>query len=77
MIAVDASVIALALLNEERIGDDARDVLARGKRGVMPEHWAIGVLSVVRGHFLGGKISALQAHDAVVAVGEMVPGAAI
>ena len=73
MIVVDASVLALALLNEERIGDVARDALTADNRWVMPEHWAVEVLSVIRGHLLGGKIGAAQAHDAVDAVGEIEP----
>ena len=73
MIVVDASVLALALLNEERVGDVARDALTADNRWVMPEHWAVEVLSVIRGHLLGGKIGTAQAHDAVDAVGEIEP----
>lgn len=73
MIVVDASVLALALLDEERIGDAARDALTSDNRWVMPEHWAVEVLSVIRGHLLSGKIGAAQAHDAVDAVAEIEP----
>lgn len=73
MIVVDASALALALLNEEPIGDAARDALTSDNRWVMPEHWAVEVLSVIRGHLLSGKIGAAQAHDAVDAVAEIEP----
>lgn len=46
MIVVDASVLALALLDEDRIGDAARDALTTDNRLVMPERWAVEVLSV-------------------------------
>lgn len=73
MIVVDAPALALALLNEERIGDAARDALTSDNRWVMPEHWAVEVLSVIRGHLLSGKIGAAQARDAVDAVAEIEP----
>ena len=73
MIVVDASVIAFALLDEQRIGDAARDALTEDNRWVMPEHWIVEVLSVIRGQLLGGKIGAAQADDAVDAVAEIEP----
>ena len=73
MIVVDASVLALALLNEERIGDAARDAITADNRWIMPEHWTVEVLSVIRGQLLGGKIGANQADDAVEAVAEIEP----
>ena len=73
MIVVDASVVVLALLDEERVGDAARDALTADNRWIMPEHWAVEVLSVVRGHLLGGHIGAAQAGDAVDAVAEIDP----
>ncbi len=73
MIVVDASVVALALLNEERIGDAARDALTDDNRWVMPEHWTVEVLSVIRGLLLSGKIGTGQADDAAEAVGEIDP----
>lgn len=73
MIVLDASVLALALLNEERIGDVARDAITADNRWIMPEHWTVEVLSVIRGHLLGGKIGANQADDAVDAVAEIEP----
>ena len=73
MIVVDASALALALLDEERIGDAAREALTSDNRWAMPEHWAVEVLSVIRGHLLSGKIGAAQAHDAVDAVSEIEP----
>jgi predicted nucleic acid-binding protein len=73
LIVVDAPALALALLNEERIGDAARDALTSDNRWVMPEHWAVEVLSVIRGHLLSGKIGAAQARDAVDAVAEIEP----
>lgn len=73
MIVVDASVLALALLNEDRIGDAARDALTDDNRWVMPEHWTVEVLSVIRGLLLSGKIGANQADDAAEAVAEIDP----
>jgi predicted nucleic acid-binding protein len=73
MIVVDASVLALALLNEQRIGDAARDALTADDRWVMPEHWIVELMSVIRGQLLGGKIGAVEAGDAVDAVAEIEP----
>lgn len=73
MIVVDASVIALALLNEERPGDRARDALTEDNRWAMPEHWTVEVMSVIRGQLLGGRIGAAQAGDALDAVAEIQP----
>ena len=73
MIVVDASVVALALLDEERVGDAARDALTADNRWIMPEHWAVEVLSVIRGQLLGGRIGAAHADDAVDAVADIDP----
>jgi predicted nucleic acid-binding protein len=73
VIVVDASVIALALLNEERPGDRARDALTEDNRWIMPEHWTVEVMSVIRGQLLGGKIGVAQAEEAVDAVAEINP----
>jgi predicted nucleic acid-binding protein len=40
---------------------------------VVPEHWLIEVLSVIRGNLLGGKIAAEHATDAATAVAAMDP----
>ncbi|WP_084961299.1 type II toxin-antitoxin system VapC family toxin [Thermoactinospora rubra] len=73
MIVVDASVMAFALLDEGAIGDGCRGALRADSRWIMPEHWLVEVLSVIRGHLLGGKIAPGHAEAAVQAAGELDP----
>lgn len=73
MIVIDASVTALALLNErvEPRARAAREALREDPAWCVPEHWRIEVLSVVRGLLLGGKIDDISARRAVATIAEM------
>ncbi|MBW1603219.1 PIN domain-containing protein [Streptomyces sp. JJ66] len=73
MIVVDASALGLALLDEGPLGDRARRELRADSRWVMPEHWTVEILSVIRGNLLGGKITQGHASDAVDAVAAVAP----
>ena len=69
MIVLDASAISFALLDEGAIGDRCRAALHADSQWVVPEHWLIEVLSVIRGNLIEGKIA--PAHAAAAA--EMNP----
>jgi predicted nucleic acid-binding protein len=73
MIVLDASAISFALLDEGAIGDRCRAALHADSQWVVPEHWLIEVLSVIRGNLLGGKIAAAHATDAAAAAAAMNP----
>ena len=73
MIVLDASAISFALLDEGAIGDRCRAALRADSQWVVPEHWLIEVLSVIRGNLIGGKIAAAHAADAAAAAAEMNP----
>ena len=73
MIAVDASVTALALLDEGRAGDRCRAALHADSQWLVPEHWLVEVLSVIRGSLLGGKVGSGHAADAVAAAAALEP----
>lgn len=73
MIVLDASVISFALLDEGATGGRCRAALHADSQWVVPEHWLIEVLSVIRGNLLGRKIAAAHAADAAAAAAEMNP----
>ncbi len=73
MIVLDASAVAFSLLDEGATGDRCRAALRADSRWLAPEHWLVEVLSVIRGTFLGGKISPDHAADAVAAAAAMDP----
>lgn len=73
MIVIDASVTAFALLDEGSAGDRCRAVLHADSQWLIPEHWLVEVLSVIRGSLLGGKVKPGHAADAVAAAAALQP----
>jgi predicted nucleic acid-binding protein len=73
VIVLDASAACSALLDEGVIGDRCRAAMRADSQWVVPGHWLIEVLSVIRGNLLGGKIEAAHAADAAAAAAEMNP----
>ena len=73
MIVVDASAACSALLDEGNIGNRCRAAMRADSQWVVPEHWLIEVLSVIRGNLIGGKIATAHATDAAAAAAEMNP----
>ena len=73
MIVIDASVAASALLDEGSTGDRCREALHADSRWLVPEHWLVEVLSVIRGTLLGGKITPDLAADAAAAAAALDP----
>lgn len=73
MIVLDASAVAFALLDEREIGDRCRAALRADSRWLVPEHWLIEVLSVIRGNLLSGKIRSDHATAAAAAAGALDP----
>jgi predicted nucleic acid-binding protein len=73
VIVLDASATAFALLDEGGTGDRCRTALQVDSQWLVPEHWLIEVLSVIRGNLLGGKIKPEHAAEAAAAVAEMDP----
>ena len=73
MIVLDASAAAFALLDEGGTGDRCRAALQADSQWLVPEHWLIELLSVVRGNLLGGKIKLDHAAEAGAAAAEMEP----
>ena len=73
MIVLDASAAAFALLDEGGTGDRCRAALQADSQWLVPEHWLIELLSVVRGTLLGGKIKLDHAAEAGAAAAEMEP----
>jgi len=71
VIVVDASVLTLALTDDDRTGAAARAELARDPGWAAPEHLLVEVFSAVRGRHLGGRISRRRAEDALAALGEV------
>lgn len=65
MIVVDASVVASMLVYSDDRGRKARTVMGRDPEWAAPEHWKVGVFSVMRGLALGGKITDETASRAV------------
>ena len=65
MIVIDASALALALLDDGPLGDKARTVLTNDTDWAAPAHLLTEVMSVIRGHALGSKLSLDRAGDAI------------
>jgi predicted nucleic acid-binding protein len=73
VIVLDASATAFALLDEGETGDRCRTALRADSQWLVPEHWLVEVLSVIRGNLLGGKIKPEHAAEAAAAAAEMDP----
>jgi predicted nucleic acid-binding protein len=73
LIVLDASAAAFALLDEGGTGDRCRAALRADSQWLVPEHWLIEILSVIRGNLLGGKIEPRHAADAVAAAAQINP----
>jgi predicted nucleic acid-binding protein len=73
VIVLDASATAFALLDEGETGDRCRAALRADSQWLVPEHWLIEVLSVIRGTLLGRKIKPDHAAQAAAAAAEMDP----
>ncbi|HUZ24758.1 MAG TPA: type II toxin-antitoxin system VapC family toxin [Streptosporangiaceae bacterium] len=73
MIVLDASAAAFAILDEGETGDRCRAALRADSRWLVPEHWLIEILSVIRGNLLGGKIKPDHAAQAAAAATELDP----
>lgn len=71
MIVIDASVLVSALLPHGPITAAARDRLRLDPHWVAPDHLTIEVVSSIRGHRLGGRITEAAALDALLALGTM------
>jgi len=65
VIVVDASALALALLDDGPLGDSARTALTNDTDWAAPAHLITEVMSVIRGHVLGSKLSLDRADDAI------------
>jgi predicted nucleic acid-binding protein len=72
VIVIDASALALALLDDGPLGDRARTVLTNDTDWAAPAHLLAEVLSVLRGHVLGSKLSLDRAGEAITALSGMV-----
>jgi predicted nucleic acid-binding protein len=73
LIVVDASAAAFALLDDGETGERCRAALRADSRWLVPGHWLIEVLSVIRGNLLGGKIKPDRAEQAAAAAAELDP----
>ena len=71
MIVVDASTLALALIDAGPLGDHARAVLGSDTDWAAPAHLITEVASVIRGHVLGSKLTPARAADAITALTEL------
>jgi predicted nucleic acid-binding protein len=65
VIVVDASALALALLDDGPLGDTARAALTNDTDWAAPAHLLTEVMSVIRGHVLGSKLTLDRADDAI------------
>jgi len=70
VIVVDARALALALLDDGPLGDTARSVLTTDT-GWAPAHLLTEVVSVIRGHVLGSKLSIDRAGEAITTLAEL------
>ena len=68
MIVVDASVVGDALLLDGEAGAAAARALAADDTWAAPAHLTIEVLSVLRKHYLRGRLSATRAGEALDAL---------
>jgi len=74
VIVVDASALALSLLDDGPLGEQARDRLNADPHWMGPAHLVIEVVSVIRGMVLGGKIPPKRGDDAIGALVELSIG---
>jgi predicted nucleic acid-binding protein len=65
VIVVDAGVVGDALLVDGEAGATAARALAADDAWAAPEHLTIEVVSVLRKHYLRGRLSASRARDAL------------
>jgi predicted nucleic acid-binding protein len=72
MIAVDASTLVDALVDDGRAGRAARAALASDTHWAAPAHLLVEVVSVIRGKALNGKIASGRADDAIAALPALV-----
>lgn len=72
MIAIDASVLADALLDDGPVGTAAREALKSDPHWAAPPHLMIEVASVIRGKALGRKVGLARANDAIEALSTLV-----
>ncbi len=70
MIVVDASTVVVALLDSGQGGQEARDLML-GDEAHAPHLLDVEVLSAVRRHVLGGRLSATAAWNAVDVLREL------
>jgi predicted nucleic acid-binding protein len=68
MIVIDASALASALLDDGSLGGRAREILTDDPHWTAPAHLITEVMSVIRGHVLGSKLSLDRADDAISAL---------
>ena len=68
MIVVDASIVGDALLIDGEAGAAAARALAADDTWAAPAHLTIEVLSVLRKHYLGGRLSATRAGQVLGAL---------
>ena len=71
MIIVDASVLADALIDDGRVGEECRAALQEDTHWVAPAHLVAEVVSVIRGRVLGGKLNARRGRYALRALQEL------
>ncbi|HEY0216812.1 MAG TPA: type II toxin-antitoxin system VapC family toxin [Cellulomonas sp.] len=65
MIVLDASAFALVFTGDDPRADEADRVLRADPAWLVPEHWYVEVLAVIRGLLLGGKLDQAGADAAV------------
>ncbi len=65
MIVPDASAFALIFTGDDPRADEADRVLRADPAWLVPEHWQVEVLAVIRGLLLGGKLDQTRADAAV------------
>jgi predicted nucleic acid-binding protein len=73
VIVVDASVFSHAILIEGSLGARCQSALEADDRWIVPQHWTVEVLSVIRRNLLSGKITEKHAAEAVRAVEDVDP----
>jgi predicted nucleic acid-binding protein len=71
VIVIDASALALALLDDGPLGDKSRTVLTNDTEWAAPAHLLTEVMSVIRGHVLGSKLSLARAGEAITTLTEL------
>ncbi|BDA63374.1 type II toxin-antitoxin system VapC family toxin [Actinomyces capricornis] len=71
MIVIDASALVAVLLPHGPITTATRDRLRLDPHWIAPDHLTVEVLSAIRGHRLGGRITEAAALDALLALGTM------